>query len=241
MYCKKCGSLLNDGAAFCPNCGQTMAAKPAAPAAEVNAIPPRQPMYGSYPQQPGHGYYGNQQYGKTNASGTSVKGLFMIAMAVLLVILSVGLAEFPVAKYGSDWFYSVGNGSAQTYIQYLYFADGDFFEAINNIVDNGELGGVCMIISWIMMCLSVLIAVVGFLCTLVKRYYGAAVTMGIGLLSNAVGYLALFVAGIYMVSQNSDSTFSKAYISVVPPAMFIVCIGLAIIAFVSAGRIRNSD
>lgn len=241
MYCKKCGSLLNDGASFCPNCGQTISVKASVPAAG-SYVPPQQTGYGAYPggiPQSGYGYYGNQQYGKTNSSGTSIKGPFMLVMAVLLIILSVGLVEFPVVKQGKDWFYSIGANNGDTFILELDRADGNIFEVFGNLIDDGELAGVCTVVSLIVMCISILIAVVGILCSLVKNYAAAALSVGIGLLLAAVGYLAVTIEGIYIVSNGND--FIKTFISAVPPVMLIVCIGLAVVAFVSAGRMKNSD
>ncbi len=51
MFCNKCGQNCNDGLAFCPSCGNTLAA-PAAPAApEVPAPPPYQPAVPSRPAE----------------------------------------------------------------------------------------------------------------------------------------------------------------------------------------------
>lgn len=238
MYCKKCGSLLNDGAAFCPNCGQTAAAKPAAPAAVVNATPPQQPMYGSYSQQPGYGYYGNQPYGNTYSSGTSLKGLFALAMAVLLVILAVGLLEFPVSKFGKDWFYSMGTGNGNVLISGLSSTDGDVAEMVGNLIEDGELGGVCVIISFVMMCISILAAVIGALCSLVKNHAAATLLIGIGMLTTVLGYIANIIEGIYIVGEsNSDYHF----ICISPIILLVVCLALAVVSFVASGRIRNSD
>ncbi len=239
MYCKKCGSLLNDGAAFCPNCGQTTAAKPAAPAAGVNAPPPQQPMYGSYSQQPGYGYYGNQPYGNTYSSGTSLKGLFALAMAVLLVILAVGLLEFGVVKYGREWFYATSiSGNGDVLLAGLYSTDGDVAEMIGDLVEDGELGGVCVIISFVMMCISILAAVIGALCSLVKNHAAATLLIGIGMLTTVLGYIANIIEGIYIVGEsNSDYHF----ICISPIILLVVCLALAVVSFVASGRIRNSD
>lgn len=36
MFCKNCGTQIDDNAAFCPNCGQAANAQPAQPAQPVN-------------------------------------------------------------------------------------------------------------------------------------------------------------------------------------------------------------
>lgn len=239
MFCKKCGTNLKDGATFCPNCGQTVAAKPAAPAAGVNVPPPQQPMYGSYSQQPGYGYYGNQPYGNTYSSGTSLKGLFALAMAVLLVILAVGLLEFGVVKYGREWFYATSiSGNGDVLLAGLYSTDGDVAEMIGDLIEDGELGGVCVIISFVMMCISILAAVIGALCSLVKNHAAATLLIGIGMLTTVLGYIANIIEGIYIVGEsNSDYHF----ICISPIILLVVCLALAVVSFVASGRIRNSD
>ncbi len=233
MYCKKCGSVLNDGAVFCPNCGQTMAAKTSAPAAGAYAQPVQ--------PQPGYGYYGSPQY---KTQGASVKGLFAFAMAVLLVILAVGLMEFPVIKFGKDWFYAIGaNSNGDMFISYLYDADGNIFEAFSDFIDHEELAGVCIVISLVMMCVSILAAVIGAFCSLIKNYSAAILMTGIGMLIAVLGYIANIIEGIYLISENNDYEFkfSNCYISTVPPAMLVVCLVFAVVSFIAAGRMRNSD
>lgn len=244
MYCKKCGSLLNDGAAFCPNCGQTVAAKPAAPAAGVNVPPPQQPMYGAYPgqvQQPGYGYYGNQSYGRTYSSGGSLKGLFVLAMAVLLVILAIGLMKFGVIKYGKDWFYATSTiGNGDTLLGGLSSTDGDVAEMIGDLVEDGELGGVCVIISFVMMCISILAAVIGALCSLAKSYAASVLMIGIGMLAAALGYIANIVEAIYILDKRNND-FYEYFICITPIFMLVVCLAFAVVSFVASGRVRDNN
>ena len=55
MFCEKCGTRVDDGQAFCPNCGNRLAA-PAAPA-YANPAPnpaPAAPGFGTVPPAPGY-------------------------------------------------------------------------------------------------------------------------------------------------------------------------------------------
>lgn len=238
MYCKNCGSVINEASGFCPSCGQTVAAKASAPAAGGYSRP-RQ-GYGAYPggaPQPGYAYYGSPQY---KTPGSSVNGLMMIVMAVLLIISAVGLMNFAVYKNGTEWIYSAGATNGDFYASMLHSTDGDIFEVFEYILEDDDelLSGICMIVSLIMMFVSILFAIVGLICALIKSYSGSAVTIGIGLLTAAFGYLANSIEGLNLVSE-ADSDY--VHMSFASPAMFIVCTGLAIIAFVAAGRMKNND
>lgn len=238
MYCKNCGSVVNEASGFCPNCGQTVVAKTSAPAAGGYTRP--QQGYGAYQggaPQPGYAYYGSPQYKKP---GSSVNGLMLLVMAVLLIISAVGLMNFAVFKSGKEWIYSASMTNGDYYSTMLNYTDGDIFEVFENLLEDDDeiLFGICMIASLIMMFVSILFAIVGLICALIKSYSGSAVTTGIGLLTAALGYLANSIEELDLVSKE-DSDF--IHMGIASPAMFIVCTGLAIIAFVAARRMKNSD
>ena len=55
MFCEKCGTKVDEGLAFCPNCGNRLAvpAAPAAPAAPVQPAAPAAPAASEIPANPG--------------------------------------------------------------------------------------------------------------------------------------------------------------------------------------------
>ena len=95
MFCAKCGSQIPEGAAFCPNCGQTVGNRP------ENGNPSsfgNQQNTGAY-QSGGYTYPGNEGYPPTEAytagRGRRNKGIIAIIIIAIIAIaaLAVSLKE----------------------------------------------------------------------------------------------------------------------------------------------------
>lgn len=79
MFCNQCGTQVNDGQAFCPNCGAPMGAEQTNTAPQMNSMPNSMPY-----QQPA---MGGMPGGNTNNTIALILGIVSIVLGVLGGIL----------------------------------------------------------------------------------------------------------------------------------------------------------
>ncbi|MBD5536920.1 MAG: zinc-ribbon domain-containing protein [Lachnospiraceae bacterium] len=79
MFCNQCGTQVNDGQAFCPNCGAPMGAEQTNAAPQMNSMPNSMPY-----QQPA---MGGMPGGNTNNTIALILGIVSIVLGVFGGIL----------------------------------------------------------------------------------------------------------------------------------------------------------
>lgn len=92
MICSHCGASVNEGAAFCQNCGQPVAAQPEAPRYEQPAQEPvQQPQYqqNAYQNQYQNPYQNQYQqpYQNPYQQGSPVKSGAYLAWSIVVTVL----------------------------------------------------------------------------------------------------------------------------------------------------------
>ena len=127
MFCNNCGTQIQDGAPFCPNCGaSTQANNPApaaAPAPEANPAPAYQPVGApvAAPTAPAKK--------KFNFNKKLIKPIIAVVLAVVILVGAISLfGGDPKDKYfisKSVYVYYDGNGNVTSKSTYEYYNDGD--------------------------------------------------------------------------------------------------------------------
>ena len=90
MFCSKCGSQIPEGAAFCVNCGQSVAPAPerSQPEAQQPQYQYSQPQYTQQPQynQPQYNQYGYQNIPEQDApnAGFAILSFFVPIVGIIL-------------------------------------------------------------------------------------------------------------------------------------------------------------
>ncbi len=127
MFCSKCGSQIPEGAAFCPNCGQTVGNQP------ENGNPSsfgNQQNTGAY-QSGGYTYPGNEGYPPTEAytAGRGRRNKGIIAIIIIAIIAIAALAVFLIFNLFSDKEETTGYASYEqpviTYLGSLFEGDAE--------------------------------------------------------------------------------------------------------------------
>lgn len=85
MFCNQCGTQVNDGQAFCPNCGAPMGAGQTNAAPQMNSMPNSMPYQQQAPM-------GGMPGGNTNNTIAIILGIVSIVLAVLGGILFGAIA-----------------------------------------------------------------------------------------------------------------------------------------------------
>ena len=117
MFCSNCGSLYDDNAAFCPNCGTANANAQATQATNVGNTPPTYTPPVTPPE------YNANQYASAAPARPVSFGQRNIALAIVLSIVTCGI-------YGIYWMIKVVD---------------ELNEASNN--QNGTSGGMVFLLS----------------------------------------------------------------------------------------------
>lgn len=270
MNCKNCGAVIKDGAKFCAGCGQTIK-EPTHPVqfysqpVQQNQYQPQQQNqqmygggylqnqqnygyqgqtagYGGYAQQGGFGGYSAPP--TANGTHSGIKTLLLLFMAAAMILSSLGLLFFPFAK-SADEFHILATNSDMlcSFMNGLEANDGDFGETLEGFFEEDEevVYNICFFGSVILLAVSMLFYIIGFVCIPVGNHSAASAIMGIGSIITAVGYLILFIEGIsYSTISEDKGTIFEYSVSLAPLIMLLISAVMFILACVSAGKMRKA-
>lgn len=127
--CNNCGAPLQDGAMFCPNCGNQMQQPPYQQQAQPQYQPPR-PAY-QQPPQPGYGYGAPMPY---QQPPKKKRGLGLVA---LVVIVAVGIMLYFQFKDGKERTEKTSEQAVSTVIKSQETATSQSTEKIGTTKENG--------------------------------------------------------------------------------------------------------
>lgn len=261
---------MKEGAKFCAGCGQTIKETSPAPTPKVYSQPVQQnqyqpqqnqQMYGGYPQnQQNYGYQGQQGgYGGyvqqggfggysappvSHGSSSGIKTLLILFMAAAMILSSLGLLFFPFAKSANEFHILATNSDMLcSFMNGLEANDGDFGETLEEFFEEDEevVYNICFFGSVILLAVSMIFYIIGFVCGLAGSHSGAAAIMGIGSIITSVGYLVVFIEGIsYATISDDKGTIFEYSVSLAPLIMLLVSAVMFIFACVSAGKMRKA-
>ena len=101
MFCSKCGSQIPEGAAFCVNCGQSVAPAPerSQPEAQQPQYQYSQPQYTQQPQpqynQPQYNQYGYQNTPEQDAPNTGFAIISFFVPIVVIILYCIWRDQLP--------------------------------------------------------------------------------------------------------------------------------------------------
>ncbi len=255
MNCKNCGAVISDTSSFCPSCGQTVKAESGSYAGSYQQpVSQPQPGYGGYSQTPRQPVYGQYQVGGQPVVGypypsakqsSALKTFLILFMAAALILSITGLLSFPVIRQkiekGSSISICTNHGNTLIYFIYSVGEEG-FGDTMEEMFEDEALSSVCFFAMLAAMSAAVVFVIIGLICITAGNHSGGAATLGIGFIIANAGYIMNLIYAINTVSERNDgSRYNYYLISSAPIIMSVVCIGLAIMSFAAAGKLRNKN
>lgn len=248
MVCKTCGTQLQNGATFCPNCGLTVhypqnnerIKQPAYPQQKnYNQQPAyvRQPNYVQQPaynyQQPNYGYPPQNQKAVKNTG--SISAYVYIFIFIIIGMLTAGVfyvSSFQTRLMEDNY---VGTNLLSTIAVLKEVGFSDFSTEIDD-----DMTVMTVYTMFVTSVVTLVFAVFSFITIYLKKISLAIKMLGISAIFPAVSYIMLFIEGVHIKSKNSDSKIISDMIqlSPAPVIMALMCIGVAILSFMASKKIK---
>ncbi|MBQ9895308.1 MAG: zinc ribbon domain-containing protein [Ruminococcus sp.] len=248
MVCKTCGTQLQNGATFCPNCGLTVhypqnngrIRQPVYPQQQnYNQQPAygRQPNYVQQPaynyQQPNYGYPPQNQKAIKSTGGISAYVYVFIFIIIGMLTAGVFYVSAFQTRLMEDNY--VGTNLLSTIAVLKEVGFSDFSAEIDD--------DMTMLTVYTMLATSgvtLIFAVISFITLYLKKIPLAVKILGISAIFPAVSYIMLFIEGVHIRSKNSDSEILGDLIrlSPAPVIMALMCIGVAILSFMASKKLK---
>jgi len=121
MFCKKCGTQINDGARFCVSCG-TAVEMPAAPEAPAYQPAPAAPAYQPAPAAPAYQAPAAPQQYYAPAPAAPKKKIEFITTLLVVIVLAALWTVFTVVGLSGENGYLEGHGIEMQIIYFCIYA-----------------------------------------------------------------------------------------------------------------------